>query len=114
MALSRAQLSDVTVVSAGSPQAIATVSGGNKVFVKSIMAHNTSGVTTTTAQVYVVPNGGSVATSNRLFNVSVDPDETVYIEPAYPITIETTGDTVQVGAGSNGGVNFFVTGDQEG
>lgn len=114
MALSRAQLSDVTVVSAGSTQAIATVSGSNKVFVKSIMAHNTSGVTTTTAQVYVVPNGGSVATSNRLFNVSVDPDETVYIEPAYPITIETTGDTVQVGAGSNGGVNFFVTGDQEG
>lgn len=114
MALSRAQLSDVTVVSAGSTQAIATVAGSNKVFVKSIMAHNTSGVTTTTAQVYVVPNGGSVTTSNRLFNVSVDPDETVYIEPAYPITIETTGDTVQVGAGSNGGVNFFVTGDQEG
>ena len=56
MALSRAQLSDVTVVSAGSTQAIATVSGSNKVFVKSIMAHNTSGVTTTTAQVYVVPN----------------------------------------------------------
>ena len=114
MALSRAQLSDVTVVSAGSTQAIATVAGSNKVFVKSIMAHNTSGVTTTTAQVYVVPNGGSVATSNRLFNVTVEPDETIYIEPAYPITIETTGDTVQVGAGSNVGINFFVTGDQEG
>lgn len=114
MALSRSQLSDVTVVSAGSTQAIATVVDSNKVFVKSIMAHNTSGVTTTTAQVYVVPNGGSVAVSNRIFNVSVDPDETIYIEPAYPITIETTGDTIQVGAGSNGEVNFFVTGDQEG
>ena len=114
MALSRAQLSDVTVVSAGSTQAIATVAGGNKVFVKSIMAHNTSGVTTTTAQVYIVPNGNVVATANRIFNVTVNPEETVYIEPAYPITIETTGDSIQVGAGSNGGVNFFATGDQEG
>ncbi len=113
MALSRAQISDVTVVAAGTTSAIATVAGNNKVFVKSIMAHNVSGVTTTTAQVYVVPNGGQVEQDTRMFNVTVEPDETIYIEPAYPIAIDATGDSIQVGAGAAGSVNFFATGDQE-
>ena len=112
MALSRAQLSDVTVVSAGSTQAIATVAGGNKVFVKSIMAHNTSGVTTTTAQVYVVPNGGSVAESTRLFDVTVEPSETVLIEPSFPIVLDATGDKISVGAKTST-INTLVTGDKE-
>ena len=112
MALSRAQLSDVTVVSAGSTQAIATVAGGNKVFVKSIMAHNTSGVTTATSQVYVVPNGGSVADSTRLFDVTVGPSETVLIEPSFPIVLDATGDKISVGA-KTATINTLVTGDKE-
>lgn len=113
MALSRSQLSDVTVVAAGNTQAIVTVASNNKVFVKSIIAHNTSGVTTTTGQVYIVANGGSVTQNTRMFNVTIEPNETIYIEPAYPIVIDATGDTVRVGAGAQGSVNFFATGDKE-
>lgn len=112
MALSRAQLSTVQVVSAGNTTAVATVANNKKIFVKSIMAHNKSGIVTATAQVYIVPNGGSVSESTRMFNVTVDANETVFIEPAYPITIAATGDTIQVGAASTS-VNFFITGDKE-
>ena len=112
MALSRAQLGQVTVVAAGSTQAIATVANNKKIFVKSIMAHNKSGIVTGTAQVYVVPNSGSVSETNRIFNVTVNPNETIFIEPGYPIVVASTGDTIQVGSATTS-INYFITGDQE-
>ena len=111
MALSRAQLSTVQVVSAGNTTAVATVADNKKIFVKSIMAHNKSALSHD-GKVYIVPNGGSVSESTRMFNVTVDANETVFIEPAYPITIAATGDTIQCGAASTS-VNFFITGDKE-
>ena len=50
--------------------------------------------------------------NNRLFDVSIEPQETVYIEPAYPITLTTTGDTVSIGA-TSAQVNVFINGDKE-
>ena len=38
--------------------------------------------------------------------------ETVLLEPSYPLVLPTTGDSVQVGAGSST-VNFLITGDKE-
>ena len=49
-------------------------------------------------QVYVVPNGGSVADSTRMFNVDVVTNETVLIEPSFPIVLDTNGDKLSVGA----------------
>lgn len=111
MALNRGKLSNVVVVSAASTVGIITVSASKKVYVKSIMAH-ASTATTATAQVYFVPNGGSVSANTRLFDVDVNAGETVLIEPSYPLVIDTTGDSIFVGAGTST-VNFLITGDKE-
>ena len=111
MAFSNEKLSDIVVVSAASTNDVITVANNKKVFIKSIIAHCAT-ATTTTAQVYVVPNGGSVADSTRLFHIDVSPQETVLIEPAYPIVLDTTGDKISVGAGAST-VNVLVTGDKE-
>lgn len=111
MALNRGKLSNIVVVSAASTVGIITVSASKKVYVKSIMAH-ASTATTATAQVYFVPNGGSVSANTRLFDVDVAAGETVLIEPSYPLVIDTTGDSIFVGAGTST-VNFLITGDKE-
>lgn len=111
MALERGKLSNIVVVSAGSTVGIITVSASKKVYVKSIMAH-ASTATSATAQVYFIPNGGSVNANTRLFDVDINAGETVLIEPSYPLVIDTTGDSIQVGAGTST-VNFLITGDKE-
>ena len=119
MALERGKLSNVVTVGGGSTVAIVTVASSKKVYVKSVMVHNTGGaggVTTATGQVYFVPNGVSAGTTaTRLFDVDVSPGETVLIEPSYPLVLDTTGDALHVGnsATTNGALNFIVTGDKE-
>ena len=112
MAFSNGKLSDIVVVSSGSTTDIVTVASSKKVYIKSIMAYNHSGVTTATSQVYVVPNGGSVADTTRIFDVTVQPNETVLIEPSFPIVLDTTGDKISVGAKTSA-INVLVTGDKE-
>ena len=89
-----------------------------KVYVKSIAIHDGSvGLSTVavacTAQVYVVPNGGAVGDQTRMYNISMTARETVLIEPSYPIVLEDTGDTLQVGVAAGGTINVLVNGDKE-
>ena len=113
MALSRSRLTDQVIkVSTGSTVGVVTVAASKKVFVKSVILHNVSTATTTRGHLYYVPNGGSVTDDNRLFDVSIEPQETVYIEPSYPITLTTTGDTISIGS-TGAQVNVFVNGDKE-
>ena len=114
MALTRGRLSNVTVVAAGATTAAVTVASNKKVYVKSIAIHDGGAATGTacTAYVYVVPNGGSAGDANRMFNVSLTAKETVLIEPAYPIVLEDTGDTINVAA-VGGTINVLVNGDKE-
>ena len=117
MALDRGKLTDVITLGIGNTVAGVTVASNKKVYVKSIMAHAPYvGLGSGTAQVYMVPNNGGSAgaatTSNQIFNVDVYAGETVLIEPSYPIVIESTGDTIQVGTGLTT-INFLLTGDKE-
>jgi len=112
MALERGKLSNVIQLTAGNTQAIVTVSNNKKIYVKSIIAHGVGVSTTPTAQVYFVPNGSSVGTSTRIFDVQLSAKESAFIEPAYPIVLTQTGDALHVGAGIDT-VNFLVTGDKE-
>ena len=113
MALTRGRLSNVTTVSAGTTTAVVTVANNKKVYVKSIALHDAAlaGVACT-AHVYVVPNGGAIGDATRMFNIALSAKETVMIEPAYPIVLEDTGDTLQVGA-NIGTINVLVNGDKE-
>lgn len=111
MALQRGKLSNVVVVSAGSTVGIITVSASKKVYVKSILAHASTG-NNASAQVYFIPNGGSVGSSTKIFDIDITGGETVLLDPSYPLVIDTTGDSIAVGAGLST-VNFLITGDRE-
>ena len=115
MALTRGRLSNVTAIAAAANANVVTVANNKKVYVKSIAIHDGSGAaagTACTAHVYVVPNGGAVGDATRMFNLALTAKETVLIEPAYPIVLEDTGDTLQVGA-LGGTINVLVNGDKE-
>ena len=117
MALDRGKLTNVITLGVGQTVAGVTVASNKKVYVKSIMAHAPYvGLSSGTAQVYLVPNSGGSAgtasTSNQIFNLDLYAGETVFLEPSYPIVIDATGDTVQVGTGSTT-INFLLTGDKE-
>ena len=60
----------------------------------------------------------SSASTNRIFDVDVNAGETVLLEPSYPLVLDTTGDSLQVGTGNYTGIaathiNFIITGDKE-
>ena len=112
MAFTNGKLSDIVVVSAGSTAGIITVTSNKKVYVRSIAAYDVGATGVATAHVYVIPNGGSVGDSTKLYNISLAQNETALIEPIYPIVLDTTGDSLVVGA--NGGtINFLIVGDRE-
>tara|TARA_B100000287_G_scaffold156462_1_gene147597 strand:- start:1084 stop:1440 length:357 start_codon:yes stop_codon:yes gene_type:complete len=117
MALERGKLTDVITLGTGTTAAAVTVASNKKIYVKSIMAHAPYvGLNSGTAQIYMVPNSGGSAgaasTSNQIFDSDVYAGETVLFEPSYPIVIDSTGDTIQVGTGATT-INFLITGDKE-
>ncbi len=113
MALERGKLTNVVSVAAGSTVSMITCASSKKVYVKSIICHAPGpGVTTASGQVYFVPNGSSVADTNKIFDVSIESKESIMLEPSYPLVIDTTGDAIFVGC-KDASVNFIITGDKE-
>ena len=105
MALERGKLSNVVHVAAGTTVGIITVASSKKVYVKSIICHASgTGVNTATAQVYFCPTGISSASTNKIFDVDINSGETVLLEPSYPLVLDTTGDSLQVGTGNYAGI----------
>ena len=125
MALERGKLSNVQRVAAAATVGIITCASSKKVYIKSILCHypGGGGINTAVAHVYVVPNGDAFSDAdagtsvNRVFDVDVNSGETVLLEPAYPIVLDTTGDAIFVGTGNVGTgatyCNFMISGDKE-
>ena len=119
MALERGKLSNVVQVAAGDTVGIITCASNKKVYIKSIIAHAAGvGIKSASAQVYFCPAGISSASTNKIFDISMSSGETVLIEPSYPLVLDATGDSLQVGTYHVTGlaathVNFMVTGDKE-
>ena len=125
MALERGKLSNVQRVAAAATVGIITCASSKKVYIKSILCHypGGGGINTAVAHVYVVPNGDAFSDAdtgtsvNRVFDVDVNAGETVLLEPAYPIVLDTTGDAIFVGTGNVGTgatyCNFMISGDKE-
>ena len=114
MALENGRLTDNVVnVAAGNTSDVVTCASNKNVYVKSIIVHNVSTSTTCRGQVYYVPNGGAVSDNTRIFSVSLEPEETAFLEPSYPITLTTTGDKISVGSTLGLQVNYFFNGDKE-
>ena len=119
MALERGKLTNVVQVAAGATVGIVTVASSKKVYVKSIICHQTGGnIATASGQVYFVPNGGTASKQNKIFDIDINAGETVLLEPSYPLVLDTTGDSLRVGTGNVAGiaathVHFMITGDKE-
>ena len=119
MALERGKLSDVVQVAAGTTASIITCASSKKVYIRSVIVHAAgTGIATGTGQVYFVPNGGTPGITNKIFDVDVAAGETVLLEPSYPLVLDTTGESLQVGTGNFVGlaathINFIITGDKE-
>ena len=111
MALERGKLCDVVQVAAGTTVGIITCASSKKVYIRSVICHQSSG-TNATAQVYFVSNSGAVGTTTKIFDIDVNGRETVLLEPSYPLVLDTTGDSLKVGAGTSE-INFIITGDRE-
>ena len=119
MALDRGKLTNVVQVAAGTTVGIITCASNKKVYVKSVIAHASgTGINTATAQVYFCPTGVTSSYTNKIFDVDIIAGETVLFEPSYPLVLDATGDSIQVGTGNYTGmgathVNFLITGDKE-
>ena len=57
----------------------------------------------------MVPNNansvGTATGGNRIARISLTPDDTFFFEPQYPITLQNTGDSIQI---FNEGTNAFT------
>lgn len=119
MALNRGNLGFTTQIGAGVTAAVYTVGSAQTAYIKSVLITNLDNSGTQNVQVHVVQNsGGSAGTASsttRIARIGISTDDTFFFEPAYPITLTATGDTLQVyneGLASNS-VNVLVLGDKE-
>ena len=134
MVLAKANLGFPVVVSAGTTATVYSVGSAKTAYIRSIVICNTfsAGISSTlaqTVQIYMVPNsGGSVGVAtagNRIGRVSLTADDTFFYDLQYPITLQSTGDSIQVYnegtfaftlsgiATATNPVNVVVLGDRE-
>jgi hypothetical protein len=127
MVLARRSLGYPVVVSAGSTVDVYTVGSAKTTFVRTIAVHHTSLGSTTSGQQQVVQilyvpstHVGNGTTIHRIGRLNLAPDDTFFFEPHYPLTLDTTGDRIQVfnegyfnGGVSASPVNVLVMGDRE-
>ena len=119
MALNRGNLGFTTQIGAGVTAAVYTVGSAQTAYIKSVLITNLDTSNVQNVQVHVVQNnGGSPGTASsitRVARIGISTDDTFFFEPAYPITLDSNGDTIQVyneGAASNS-INVLVLGDKE-
>ena len=119
MALARGNLGNVTVVGAGTSTAVYTVGSAKTAYVKAVLLHNLSQDNSQNVRIHVVPNSGgsagSATSTTQVARIGIGTDDTFFFEPAYPITLVSNGDTIQV---ENEGqtpsaLNVIVLGDKE-
>jgi hypothetical protein len=119
MALNRGNLGFTTQIGAGVTAAVYTVGSAQTAYIKSVLLHNLDTLGIQNVQVHVVPNsGGSAGTASsttRIARIGISTNDSFFFEPAYPITLTSNGDTLQVyneGVIANS-INVLVLGDKE-
>jgi hypothetical protein len=118
MALAKVGLGTVTRVALGTTSTVLTVGSAKTCYIRSVILHNIDTLNQSTVKVHIVPNsGGSVGTAssnNQLAQLSVQPTDTYFFELAYPITLSSDNDTIQVyNSSTTDAVNVLILGDKE-
>ena len=118
MAFAKVGLGTVTRVALGTTVTVLTVGSAKTCYVRSVILHNIDTVNSNTVKIHIVPNsGGSVGTAssiNQLTQLSIQPTDTYFFELAYPITLSSDNDTIQVyNSSTTDAVNVLILGDKE-
>ena len=118
MTLQKVGLGTVTRVALGTTATVLTVGSAKTCYIRSIICHNIDTVNSSTIKIHIVPNfGGSVGTAssiNQLAQLSLQPVDTYFFELAYPITLTTNNDTIQVyNSSTTDAINVLILGDKE-
>jgi hypothetical protein len=118
MALQKVGLGTVTRVALGTTATVLTVGSAKTCYIRSVIIHNIDTLNSSTIKVHIVPNsGGLVGTAssiNQLAQLSIQPTDTYFFELAYPITLASNNDTIQVyNSSSTDAVNVLILGDKE-
>jgi hypothetical protein len=119
MALNRGNLGFTTQIGAGVTSAVLTVGSAQTAYIKSVLLHNLSTSGIQNVKIHVVQNsGGNAGTATsvtQIARIGISTNDTFFFEPAYPITLRSNGDTLQVhneGVTANS-INVLVLGDKE-
>jgi hypothetical protein len=118
MALQKVGLGTVTRVALGTTATILTVGSAKTCYIRSLICHNIDTLNSSTVKIHIVPNsGGSPGTAssdNQLAQLSIQPVDTYFFELAYPITLASNNDTIQVhNTSTTDAVNVLILGDKE-
>ena len=135
MALAKTNLGFPVVVAAGTTGTVYSVGSAKTAYIRSIVIYNSSSsgaassTVSQTVQIYAVPNNAGavgVATAGKCIGrVSLTPDDTFFYDLQYPITLQNTGDSIQVYnegtyaytlsglATATNPINVMVLGDRE-
>lgn len=118
MAFAKVGLGTVTRVALGTTSTVYTVGSAKTSYIRSVIVHNIDTVNSSTVRIHIVPNsGGSAGTAssiNQLAQLSIQPADTYFFELAYPITLASNNDTIQVyNSSTTDAVNVLILGDKE-
>ena len=113
MALNRGNLGFTTQIGAGVTAAVYTVGSAQTAYIKSVLLHNLDTNNTQNIKIHVVPNAGTASSTTQIARLGISTNDTFFFEPAYPITLTSNGDTLQIHNESSGSINILVLGDKE-
>jgi hypothetical protein len=118
MALAKVGLTTVTRVGTSTTSTVYTVGSAKTAYIRSVVIHNIDSSVTSIVKIHIVSvSGGSVGTAsslNQLAQLSIQPVDTYFFELAYPITLSTNNDTIQIAnTSTTTAINVLILGDRE-
>ena len=120
MALKRVGLGSIFQVGNGTTQVVYSVGSAKTAYIRALEIHSLDESNTANVQVHIVPatGAGGVGTASsitRIAKLGISTDDTYFFENAYPITLTSNGDSVQIyNENSANAINVLVLGDREG
>jgi len=120
MALKRVGLGSIFQVGNGTTQVVYSVGSAKTAYIRALEIHSLDESNTANVQVHIVPatGAGGVGTASsitRIAKLGISTDDTYFFENAYPITLTSNGDSIQIyNENSANAINVLVLGDREG
>jgi hypothetical protein len=118
MALAKVGLTTVTRVGTSTTSTVYTVGSAKTAYIRSVVIHNIDSAVTSTVKIHIVPafgvSAGTASSINQLAQLSIQPVDTYFFELAYPITLSTNNDTIQIAnTSATTAINVLILGDRE-